>query len=416
MLIYIMQRLFSVHTFKQIIWSRLYSTESSMDGGTLHQLRNLINRVNVSRKELKHQVNEVEDFLELVTECHLISAAMHFFGMKSVDDPPSRSGLSDEINHLPLYQWKKIFSHRMAAIVDEYVVPHEFSFPREPTAITSATSLLTNPHVPRILQEHAYGPSTVEVCHRHMPSSILSVTRRPTVSQPVRRAAPDGVLNYATAVLNDGLLLLEFKDAIREGDGIRILRCWKVLLMYFRMANHTNYASEAFHFISQVTATGSPRVASQLLWSRVVNTKGKESHIVPVDMHMEHLNRTVKEYIAAVGANISQNTILQCGQSLDGMMTITKNFDRENNVHPSSSKHTKKNQTKDEDLILQELNERSRVFDYVPGRGHSCRKLDKVEPNVATKIDKTKPFQWLSDKKKAAVKSVKFGRLFGHTI
>ena len=88
-------------THKQIIWSRLNSTESSMDGGTLHQLRNLINRVNVSRKELKHQVNEVEDFLELATECHLISAAMHFFGMKSVDDPPSKSGFSDEINHLP---------------------------------------------------------------------------------------------------------------------------------------------------------------------------------------------------------------------------------------------------------------------------------------------------------------------------
>ena len=81
------------------------------------------------------------------------------------------------------------------------------------------------------------------------------------------------------------------------------------------------------------------------------------------------------------------------------MMTITKKFDRENNVHPSSSKHTIKSQTKDEDLNLQELNERSRVFDYVPGRGHSCRKLDKVEPNVATKIDKTKLLQWLSDKK-----------------
>ena len=80
-----------------------------MDGGILHQLRNLINRVNVSRKELKHQVSEVEDFLELVTECHLVSAAMHFFGMKSVDDSLSRSVFSDEINHLPLYQRKELF-------------------------------------------------------------------------------------------------------------------------------------------------------------------------------------------------------------------------------------------------------------------------------------------------------------------
>ena len=81
-----------------------------MDGGTLHQLRNLINRVNVSRKELKHQVNEVEDFLELVIECHLISAAMHFFGMKSVDDSPSRSGFSDELKtSTPLPTEKGVF-------------------------------------------------------------------------------------------------------------------------------------------------------------------------------------------------------------------------------------------------------------------------------------------------------------------
>ena len=140
-----------------------------------------------------------------------------------------------------------MFFDRMATIVDEYVVPQEFSFPREPTASTSPTSLLTNPHVPRILQEHAYGSSTVEnVRHRNLPSSILLVARRPTVSQSVRRAAPDGVLNYASAVLNDGLLLLEFKDAIREGDGIRILRCWKVLLMYYRMANHTTMLPKHF--------------------------------------------------------------------------------------------------------------------------------------------------------------------------
>ena len=43
--------------------------------------------------------------------------------------------------------------------------------------------------------------------------------------------------------------------------------------------------------------------------------KGKEGHNVPVDMHMEHLNRTVKEYIAGVGANVSRSTIIQCGQS-----------------------------------------------------------------------------------------------------
>ena len=54
-------------------------------------------------------------------------------------------------------------------------------------------------------------PQLKEVNLRHLPPSILSVARRPTVSQPVRHTAPDGVLNYASAVLNDGLLLSSSK-------------------------------------------------------------------------------------------------------------------------------------------------------------------------------------------------------------
>ena len=61
----------------------------------------------------------------------------------------------------------------------------------------------------------------------------------------VRRIAVDGVFNYASALLNDGLLLLEFCDAIREGDGKRILRCWRAMLIYFQHARHSNYAKEA---------------------------------------------------------------------------------------------------------------------------------------------------------------------------
>ena len=206
---------------KQIIWSRLYSAQSSTDRGTLHQLRNLINHVNMGRKELKHQVNEVENFFELVVICHLISAVMHFFGIKSVIDTPSINGFSDLVNQLPLHH-RKLFFDRMEKIIDEYVVPKQISSPREPTVPDTGSS--TNPHIPQIHQEHCYGHSTARaIQYRHLPSSISSVSRQTPVSQPVRRTAPDGVFDYTSAVVKDGLLLLEFNDAIREGDGTRIL-------------------------------------------------------------------------------------------------------------------------------------------------------------------------------------------------
>ena len=56
---------------------------------------------------------------------------------------------------------------------------------------------------------------------------------------------------YACNVLSSGLLLMEFKDAVGEGDGNRILRCWKYFLIHFKLEKRTNYSVEAFILLSQ---------------------------------------------------------------------------------------------------------------------------------------------------------------------
>ena len=42
----------------------------------------------------------------------------------------------------------------------------------------------------------------------------------------------DHVLEYAKELMNLGLLLMEFNGSIHEGDGERILRCWRIFLPY----------------------------------------------------------------------------------------------------------------------------------------------------------------------------------------
>ena len=68
------------------------------------------------------------------------------------------------------------------------------------------------------------------------------------------------MFNYA---LNDGLLLLEFKNTVRKSDGPRTLQCWKVLLMYFQYTgNNKIHPIEAFRLLADViSASASPRVA-----------------------------------------------------------------------------------------------------------------------------------------------------------
>ena len=43
----------------------------------------------------------------------------------------------------------------------------------------------------------------------------------------------DGVCEYSVQLLRMCCLYMEFADAIREGDGGRVLRCWKYMLPIF---------------------------------------------------------------------------------------------------------------------------------------------------------------------------------------
>ena len=405
----------------------MYKTESSNEGGTLVQLRNLIDRRNVSKgKDVKNQVNEVEDFLEIVVECHLIAAAMHHFGMSCTSDRPSSNGFPSNIKEMPLRDRVTLFYKQMMKIIDDYVVPRKFALPQDKGEHIARSSnnadyptqaeVNTNPHLKRISLEHHYSKTTDVLARpqRRLPPTVTDVLPRSHASQRVKTAAPDGVFDYATAVLNSGLLLLEFKDAIREGDGPRILRVWKVLMLYFTHAGHKNYRLEAFHLQSMVNATALPKIAAQLTWGRVLNVRGGSGHNIPLDLAMEHLNRTVKDYVAGLGANKSESTILQCGSSLGGIMAVCKSFDKYTDIAPESVQHTKRSTKKDRELILKQLVSTSRVFDYVPGRKH--KSFAGVHANIASAIDKKKLFDWIQKQKVKLHKDNMMAKAFGHVL
>ena len=46
----------------------------------------------------------------------------------------------------------------------------------------------------------------------------------------------DKILIYARELLSYGLLYKCFSDSTREGDGMRILCCWKFLMLIFKAA------------------------------------------------------------------------------------------------------------------------------------------------------------------------------------
>ncbi len=195
------------------------------------------------------------------------------------------------------------------------------------------------------------------------------------------------LVEYSCAVLSDCLLLLELRDGIHEGDGKRLDRCWKLMLLYFFFSGHRKYALEALKLQAAINATVSERLAQEMLHSRFINTQGGEGKNIPTDLYMEHLNRTLKDHLSGLGANI----IVQTAESLKSLLETVRNFDNSIRVNPESLHHTRKSSNRDEELIIKQLTD-SQTFHYIPCRLHLSYK--NIKPRISDCINMDNLVSW----------------------
>ena len=240
------------------------------------------------------------------------------------------------------------------------------------------------------------------VPHHQLHSSLDSVLEA-IVTQYINFSFPstgsssraDHVLEYAKETLSLGLLLLEFKDAIREGDGSRVLRCWKYFLPLFKATGHKNYSFEALYLLSQYYYTLPPQLAEKMLWGRFINTHGRIGKNISCDLHMEHLNRMCKIAVNHLGANKTPSSIIRIGKALGPLADILKQYDSTVGIHESGS-HTRRSDCKDVHMIVEQLI-KCHVFAQRFGRYHKCFK--KFGSNkILSSIDREKLDVWMKEK------------------
>jgi len=147
---------------------------------------------------------------------------------------------------------------------------------------------------------------------------------------PVSDSADCG-FDYTRDLFTMCLVWHGFHDAVQEGDGDRTVNYWKVLLPIFQQQGHYNYAKEAFILLAQ-TKFLSERKATELKWSRTVNTTGRVGRNIPCDLHMEHLNRRLKYLIGNLGPNASSKAIERAAKSLGVVHQVCQQFEEQAGV------------------------------------------------------------------------------------
>ena len=167
------------------------------------------------------------------------------------------------------------------------------------------------------------------MCAKNVVSKFVNVRLFSSEAPDVN--CSDMAYNYASDLLTLGLLWHGYHDAIKEGDGNRILLYWKFLVPIFRQEGHHNYAKEGFLLLAQANLL-SERKVTELKWSRTVNMHGRQGCNIPIDLFVEHMNRRLKNMIGNLQSNANPSTIQRVAKSLGVVKHVCEVFRKEAEV------------------------------------------------------------------------------------
>ena len=335
-----------IHFILQMVFDYLYKENSDM--GTLYQLK-----VRLNRKDVHVKVNKsyhgTESFFSTVVDGYIVYATMDFFGMTSPQATPT-------LNMVQAGDLKK----KVGELVNKYIL-----FKPEIDISTTLHEELSREAEACQERYACRFPScnSTYVHEKRCNNHVISAHELTIPSERVERSPPnpndgDGVFNYSHNILKTGLLLRDFQDAVREGDGNRLECLWKFLMLLFKVAGKTKYALAAIRLHAQLNAILLPSEAHSLRWNRTINLKGGIGRNVAIDQVHEHRIKETKELMSGRGSNLTFSSAQTYSRASNGVGCVMKNFDKETKVREESGKHQLR---KDADILtvvktLQEIN------------------------------------------------------------
>lgn len=328
--------------------------------------RNLIDRRNVSA-DVSHRVNPCKRFFALTIRARVVAATMKILGMEEIDGMPENYELSVNANSDKRVK-RKFIQSLAARVVDEFILrsskvedllkkkEREEENQKEASQCANDRFQCHFPGCKKTYKHNGKARRDHEATHGLPVNTISSSSSVNTTHQA--KMTNDDMLNYQHSLLEIGLLIQNFYDSVSEGDGCRVLRCWKFFLPYLQNdgSGSTKYALEALFVICQANALLSPKAAHQLTWNRFSKTKNGPGGNIPLDLALEHHNRLIKTVMRNLGPNASSSKALDryC-KALEVNKNALENFDHMVSFKTRSGEHRRRVEKTDLKKIVSEL-------------------------------------------------------------
>ena len=374
--------------------------------------RNLINRRNV--REDPHAAYRADrDFMILLVTSRVIAAAFQVLGLDSKQGMPTHLPIPEDLINQSKFQKLQFLHNAAAKIVDELVID-------EKMMDGSIQAMVSEHERQEVLQQLELNPDGRFPCRfpgctasfkyngksrrRHelghdppvdIPDDFPSTTEKST---PSTSKETDDMFNYNSALLSEGLFFMNFLDAVSEGDGERLIRQYKYLMLLCKAdgSHSTKYALESLYQLLLVHGL-SEKEAEKLVWNRGVNNHGGPGRNIPHDLEVEHSNNYNKQGIGNLGVNVNEKAVTRISKAEQPVREITGKVERSLHQFVRSGKHVQQFPTGDFDELLKELVQNN-VFKYQEGR--KLKHFTGFQRDVLENLDMSNVFVWINEHKK----------------
>ena len=195
-------------------------------------------------------------FFSTVLDGYVVYAAIEYFGMTTPDGTPSKNA--------PGPVGSSLFE-KVGEMVDKFVLLH---VQPEELLLEDALQSQDNQCQPRYKCRYPTC-ETVYIHEKRRDNHEFNVHGIRIQEQSPDRSPPnpvkeDDIFNYSHNILKTGLLLRDFQDSVKEGDGRGTEYIWKLLMLMFKVCGKTKYALAAIRLHAQLNALLTPREAHSL--------------------------------------------------------------------------------------------------------------------------------------------------------
>lgn len=225
---------------------------------------------------------------------------------------------------------------------------------------------------------------------------FVPASTEPTEFKLDKKDTNDYKFNYHKSKMCFGLLLFDINDAIREGDGQRLVQLYKVALLFYKCYGHTKYSYTCLLFLTKISAILPLEKAKCLIANRFCNSQGKIGKNISLDLRLEQLNGILKSCLKVLGPNFNEKSAQRVARSIGKVEKILAGTDKDCHGAKEINTRAKTDPTEAVAQIVKDLISQD-VFVYTPGRA-GYPSFPKFSSNLLEKLDYRDLYRWMKDK------------------